>query len=168
MLWKLLRKLLAVADEKGIDVVFYEVAKTLPLSETLTLRGMQSAMMPRSAHPLLAISFLWRGELTLTYLGAAWSEQEQLSAFAQACLVDSDAVILGGHGPLYKQEFAITDRSSTLRALIIRSDTTGAFLVGNSQTQHLVATADLYTVNGEGEGETVRLTLPLSVHSSDE
>jgi ComEC/Rec2-related protein len=156
------RKLLEVAQARGIEVVFYEVAKFTPLTDEIALSGMQYAMIKRSAHPLVALSMRVAGELSVGYAGGAFSEGQEMASFVEACMASSRVAILGSHGPIIKQEYMINAWNDSLAVLMVSADGAGQHLGANSQTQQAVSVADCRVVNPDGDGEIEVFSLPVS------
>ncbi len=158
------RKLQSMAEERGIEVVFYHIAQGFSVGEDLALTGVQYAMLERSAHPLLALSVRYAGDISTTYVGAAVFEQPTLAAFVGDSVAQSQAVILGGHGPKFQQSFAIEQWSDEL-SLFLCCETAGQYLTANGQTLAALGGAHNQATSPGRDGVVVCFTVSTSDRS---
>lgn len=152
------RKLMALAKGKGIEIVFYEPARSYTLDESFVLAGLQYTMLQRSAHPSLVLSLRHDGR-TVSFVGSAFAESEGTAAFARDCVADSEMVILGVHGPLTKAEFSVDRWSEGVKHLVVRQEV-GAYFASNDATLEALAGAQCVSVDKKKDGISLSFSLP--------
>lgn len=132
------RVLVEIAGENRVNVEFFSPEETVAF-DRICLRALHYEMIDRSEHPALALSWycIPKGSeqpRCVTYFGASTHETEQIALRFDDMLRQSQAVILGGHGPLIKQPLVITAWSEELQYLLISKTEVAAALTYNAET----------------------------------
>ena len=153
------RKLQQLALARDVEVVFYDVARTYALWEDLSLVGLQYAMIDRSAHPTVAAAFRYADGAVLTFAGAAFAESLSSDPFVRDCIADSEAVVLGAHGPLTKHAFAIDRWDEGLQTVLLHTESAGGYLDANEGTLAAFSDAQCITLTSSKEGQIVQFSL---------
>ena len=154
------RKLLAMAQERDIEVVFYEVGKACPLAGDLTLAGLQYAMLERSEQPIVTLAVRRKDGQTVSLIGSAFSEHPLTDAFARDCIRASEAVILAAHGPLGREVYTLEHWNDELQTLIAHRDGAMAYMEADQETLFAMSTAECVSVSGDQRGTCVSFVLP--------
>ena len=153
------RKILSLAERYGIDVVFYQPARSYTLDDSFVLVGLQYAVLQRSAHPALVLGLRHESGRMISFIGSAFAEHTLTDAFARDCLAESEAVIFGEHGPLTKETFSVERWSDTLQQVIVRQESAGEYLLTNASTQAAFANAEYVNVSKQEDGVTIFFAL---------
>lgn len=108
--WYLLSSVLDTAERAGVPVRLYRPGNAHQDGDVLTLFGGTSLCLyvdriGRSAQPVLLVSVRTERD-ALLYAGSALSESG-LAPAADRLAAGCDVLILGGHGPLYKQTYGL-------------------------------------------------------------
>lgn len=109
--------LLTMASEQGIAVTVYDRNTELGLGDDLHLTVGKERRLTRSTHPVTCLSISARNK-KIAYATSsfgetgAWAEEESV-------LSGADYLILGQHGPVYKEQYALPDAVMPANGLFI-------------------------------------------------
>ncbi len=149
----ILRSIAALARERRVEVRYYLPSEGADITDTLTLDRLYYDMLSRSTHPTLTVSLNYRPSAQaadghLVVLGAsAWEGelwQQMLPRVAA-----SDALVLSGHGPVIKSDYAIPVWTGTPRTVLFVGGQASTALRPNAQTTAVLRDAALYFADEE-------------------
>ena len=95
--------ILRVAAEYDIPVLFYMPGDDALLFNDILIDIMPRTVLKRSTHPLLSLTVA-KGDNRITYIGASAFEGEN-SDFCMEYSANSNVIIMGIHGPVYKTPY---------------------------------------------------------------
>lgn len=153
----LLRSIAAFAQRRRVEVRYYLPSEGAQILDTLSLERLYFEMLDRSTHPTVALSWLHqRGkqDARLFYLGASSWEGKRAERMLEnmAC---SDAVVLAGHGPVIKSEYAVASWQRQPKVVVFGNAKTSTALLPNPSTSAALAGADIILADGH-----TRIRLP--------
>lgn len=110
-----------IAENCGVAVKLYRPGEDDIVFGNAALSVLPYAVLSRSTQPLLAYSISAHGE-NVVYLGGAALEAQNDTSFAiqrDQMISDSEILILGIHGPLYKEALpSLSEKASNLHTII--------------------------------------------------
>ncbi len=142
----LMLSILEIAQRSGISVIMYDRGVKLPLDTALSLVISEEIYLDRSTHPTFYVAVAAEDRLLL-YLSGASHEAGRLETQIASLLPSADAVILGAHGPVIKND--------------IPYDLARVPFVGIADTDILLYLAPNDLPAGDWTIESDRITVPL-------